>query len=156
MIVYDLSCDRGHRFEGWFGSSADYGEQHARGLVRCPQCDSADVNKAPMAPAVPAKGNSAVANEARQPPAQQLANAAMPAEVRKAFAMLAQAQAKALENSQWVGDSFADKARAMHYGETDMAPIHGQASKDEAEELVAEGVAVAPILFPIAAPDELN
>ena len=57
MIVYDLSCDEGHRFEGWFGSSEDYTEQREQGLVACPQCGSDAVGKAPMAPAVPRKGN---------------------------------------------------------------------------------------------------
>ena len=52
MIVFDLSCDAGHRFEGWFGSSEDYAGQQRRGLVSCPRCGSADVDKAPMAPAV--------------------------------------------------------------------------------------------------------
>ena len=57
MIVFDLCCDAGHRFEGWFGSSEDYAGQQARGLVSCPTCDSTVVDKAPMAPAVPRKGN---------------------------------------------------------------------------------------------------
>ena len=33
MIVFDLSCSQGHRFEGWFGSSEDYASQQERGLV---------------------------------------------------------------------------------------------------------------------------
>ena len=69
MIVYDLICDHGHRFEGWFGSSGDYAEQRERGLVSCPQCGSGEVTKAPMAPAVPAKGNTR--EEARAAPARQ-------------------------------------------------------------------------------------
>lgn len=152
MIVYDLSCSEGHRFEGWFGSSTDFADQQARGLVSCPQCGSEDVTKAPMAPAVPAKGNS----KPDQPAPTQMARGEMPAEVKQALKALAEAQAKALESSTWVGEDFAERARSMHYGEVDEAPIHGQATKDEAAEMLAEGISVAPLLFPVAPPDELN
>ena len=155
MIVYDLHCDNGHRFEGWFGSSADYDSQQARGLVECPECGSKTVGKAPMAPAVPAKGNTV---EARAPAGKetQLSNAPMPPEVEKALRQLAKAQAKALKSSTYVGEKFADEARSQHYGEKAEAPIHGKATRKEAEDLAAEGISVAPILFPIAEPDELN
>ncbi len=154
MIVYDLHCDNGHRFEGWFGSSADYDSQRERGLVDCPECGSKTVGKAPMAPAVGAKGNK---EEPRAPSKDaQLSNAPMPPEVEKALKQLAKAQAKALESSTWVGDKFADEARSQHYGEKDEVPIHGKATKKEAEDLASEGISVAPILFPIAEPDKLN
>ena len=153
MIVFDLSCSEGHRFEGWFGSSDDYADQKASGFLTCPQCGCDQIVKAPMAPAVAAKGN------ARQdPPVEttQVTRGDMPPEVKKALETLAKAQAKALESSTWVGDKFAEKAREMHYGEADEAPIHGQATRDEAEDMVAEGIAVAPLLVPVAPPDELN
>ena len=154
MIVFDLHCDNGHRFEGWFGSSADYDSQHAQGLVDCPECGSKTVGKAPMAPAVGAKGNKSEPRATSKD--AQLSNAPMPPEVEKALKQLAKAQAKALESSTWVGDKFADEARSQHYGEKDEAPIHGKATKKEAEDLAAEGISVAPILFPIAEPDKLN
>lgn len=155
MIVFDLSCTGGHRFEGWFGSSADYADQHARGLLACPVCGSAEVSKAPMAPAVPAKGNTR--QEVLPPDApKQLTNTPMPPQVQKALAALAKAQAEALKNSTWVGDKFADETRKMHYGERDEAPIHGQATLAEAKALIEEGVPVAPLPFPVAPPDKLN
>jgi hypothetical protein len=155
MIVFDLSCAQGHRFEGWFGSSADFEDQAARGLLACPSCGSAAVGKAPMAPAVPAKGNSrqeVLAPEAARP----LANTPMPLEMQKALAALAKAQAETLRNSTWVGDKFAEETRKMHYGERDEAPIHGQASIAEAKALIEEGVPVAPLPFPVAPPEKLN
>lgn len=155
MIVFDLSCDGGHRFEGWFGSSDDYAGQRSRGLVCCPQCGSAAVEKAPMAPAVPRKGNRAAAPPA--PPAKQpMARGPMPPAVAEALGKLAEAQARALRDSKWVGDAFAEQTRAMHYGERDAETIHGQASLDEAQALFEEGIAVAPLPFPVAPPDELN
>lgn len=161
MIVFDLSCSQGHRFEGWFGSSADYERQSADGLLACPQCGDADVTKAPMAPAVPMKGNQRsesgpVAPVAAPGPAQGMANMPMPPEVQHALARLAEAQARALANSTWVGRRFADDARAMHYGERDPAPIHGETSPTEARQLLEEGIEVAPLPFPVAPPDELN
>jgi hypothetical protein len=153
MIVFDLSCDAGHRFEGWFGSSDDFAGQHARGLVTCPACGSGAVDKAPMAPAVPRKGNRA---SPPQPGRQAMTRGPMPPEVTEALHKLAEAQANALRNSKWVGDAFAEQSRAMHYGERDPETIHGQATPDEASALFEEGIPVAPLPFPVAPPDELN
>lgn len=159
MIVFDLACIEGHRFEGWFGSSGDFEDQRARGLLACPTCGASDVSKAPMAPAVPAKGNSrqeVLPPETRAPEARAMANAPMPPEMQKALAALAKAQAEALKSSTWVGDKFAEETRKMHYGERDETPIHGQASLAEAKALIEEGVPVAPLPFPVAPPEKLN
>lgn len=151
MIVFDLACENAHAFEGWFRSSDDFANQQARGLLTCPVCDSATVIKAPMAPAVPAKSN-------RGPRGTKVpvAKGKMPSEVAEAFKALAAAQAKALEKSEWVGDRFASEVRSMHYGETEEKQVHGRASKDDAVALMEEGIAVAPLLIPVAAPEELN
>lgn len=154
MIVFDLSCDAGHRFEGWFGSSEDYAGQQARGLVSCPQCGSAAIDKAPMAPAVPRKGNQLPSQP--QPGKQAMTRGPMPPEVAEALSKLAEAQARALRDSKWVGDAFAEQSRAMHYGERPAETIHGQATLDEALELFEEGIPVAPLPFPVAPPDDLN
>lgn len=158
MIVFDLHCDAGHRFEGWFGSSSDYDSQLERGLVACPECGSTKIGKAPMAPAVPAKSNAVRPDPIPRPSddSQPVTNTPMPAEVREAMQALAKAQAKALEKSTYVGDSFAEQSREMHYGERDEAPIHGKATIEEAKSLVDEGVPVAPLPFPVASPDDLN
>ena len=153
MIVFDLSCDAGHRFEGWFGSSADFAGQQARRLVCCPQCGSVEVDKAPMAPAVSRKGNQ---QAAPQPERQVMARGPMPPEVAEALSKLAEAQANALKNSKWVGDGFAELTRAMHYGEQDPETIHGQATREEAVELFEEGIPVSPLPFPVAPPEDLN
>jgi hypothetical protein len=161
MIVFDLSCDEGHRFEGWFGSSQDFASQKERGLLYCPQCGSVEVIKAPMAPAVPKKGNqqSAATSTPQQREAEApraVSNAPMPTEVQEALAKLAEAQSKALSKSKWVGQNFAEDARAMHYGEREAEAIHGETSLEEAERLVDEGINVAPLPFPVAPPEDLN
>jgi hypothetical protein len=144
VIVFDLKCGAGHVFEAWFGSSGDYEDQRARGLLVCPLCGDAAIDKAVMAPNVPAKGNAA----ADAPPS--------PEAVKAALAAMAAAQGKALDGSTWVGRSFATQARAMHDGEIDHAPIHGQASADEARALVEDGVPVAPLPFPVVPPERCN
>ncbi|MEL7197186.1 MAG: DUF1178 family protein [Pseudomonadota bacterium] len=167
MIVYDLQCEHGHRFEGWFGSSSDFESQVESGLLTCPECGTDVVTKAPMAPAVPVKGNTLDVVPASQATTQQqpqvapehvqaVSNEPMPAEMEKAIKALAKAQEKALKGSTWVGDKFAEKSRAMHYGESEQTPIHGKASLEEAKSLIDEGVDLAPLPFPVAPPDELN
>lgn len=164
MIVFDLHCEKGHRFEGWFGSSSDFEDQSARGLIECPECGVTKVSKAPMAPAVPAKGNTAAERALvptkqagqQQADAQPVSSTPLPAEVKEALAALGEAQEKALKNSTYVGKDFVEQSREMHYGERDEAPIHGQASLEEAQSLMEEGVPVAPLPFPVAPPDKLN
>lgn len=145
MIVFDLKCGGDHVFEAWFKSSDAYEEQRGQRLIACPLCGDTAVNKAVMAPAVAAKGNRSA--ERPQVPAETL---------KAALAALAEVQAKQLETSQWVGTAFAEKARAMHQGEAPEAPIHGQATLDEARALVEEGVPVAPLLVPIVPPEARN
>ena len=173
MIVFDLECRAGgHRFEGWFGSSEDFTRQQERGLVSCPECASSDVHKAPMAPHLARKGNQlAVPSMAAKMPGAAPAAASVPEVTTppagpppmtlppEAAAMMmayARMQAEALKASRWVGDKFADDARAMHYGEKDHAPIHGQASLQDARDLLEEGIEVAPILFPLVPPGNVN
>jgi hypothetical protein len=155
MIVFDLSCPGGHRFEGWFSSSQDYEAQLGRGLVQCPHCGSAEVAKAPMAPAVSKKGNQQIAS-AKQNPQPAMGGQEMPQEVAEAMAKIAEFQREAIKTSEWVGDKFAEKSRAIHYGESDAKPIHGRATQKETKELLEEGIKVAPLLFPFAPPDEVN
>jgi len=152
MIVFDLKCaPRGHVFEAWFASSCAFEEQQERGLVACPLCGSADVAKAPMAPAVGAKGN---ASPASAPPASLFAGP--PEEVKALLAAAAELQKTMLAGSEGVGDRFTAEARAIHLGESDRRPIHGEATRAEAESLIEDGVPIAPLPFPVVPPGEEN
>jgi hypothetical protein len=154
MIVFDLSCLPGdHRFEGWFASSAAFREQSARGLVTCPQCGSAEVSKAAMAPSLGRKGNQLAA---QTKPAAPTPVAKLPPALHEAMVKMAALQTHALQQSTWVGDQFAAQSRAIHYGERDEATIHGQATLTEASELIEEGIAIMPLPFPVPPPDEVN
>lgn len=148
MIVFDLRCGSGHVFEAWFGSSADYDDQCARGLVSCPICGAGEVEKAPMAPAVPKKGGGETA-------ARELVSGD-PAAVKRMLGALAAMQRELVARSDWVGDRFASEARAIHVGEADARPIHGRATRADAQSLVEDGIPVAPLPFPVGPPGEEN
>ena len=133
MIVFDLQClAGGETFEAWFRSNADYEEQSAGGLVQCPFCESTRIAKAPMAPRLPAKSSG------------------------NPLAGIAAIQAEMLKESRWVGDQFAETARAMHSGEIEREQVHGQATLAEAKSLVDDGVPVAPLPLPVVPPTQVN
>ena len=152
MIVFDLRCaPSGHVFEAWFASSSAFEEQKGRGLVACPLCGSDLVAKAPMAPAVGAKGNSSSA-----PAPSESQPGAAPEEVKKMLAAAAALQKTLLAGSESVGPRFAAEARAIHLGEADSRPIYGEATRAEAESLIEEGVPIAPLPFPVVPPGQEN
>lgn len=133
MIKYALQCDQAHAFEGWFGSSADYDDQAARGLVECPVCGSHGVSKQIMAPAV-AGTKAQRAAPAPDPKMREMMMAAM-GEVRRHVE----------DNFDYVGDAFAKEARAIHEGKSEERGIYGEASPAEVKALVEDGVRVAPL-----------
>ena len=130
MIVFDLDCAScGQRCESWFGSNEDYEAQRGAGMLACGLCGSADLAKAPMAPAVPRKGSQST---------------------------LAQIQKEILKDSRWVGDKFVETARAIHSGEVESERVHGQATLGEARDLIADGVPVCPLPLPVVPPSQVN
>ena len=154
MIVFDLCCRAAtHQFEGWFANTQAFDDQLARGLVTCPHCGSADVSKAVMAPSVGRKGNQLAVKSASKVP---VSGGSLPPAAQELMTKMAALQAQALKQSTWVGDKFAAHSRAMHYGERDAATIHGQATPSEASALIEEGIAVLPLPFPVAPPEEVN
>ncbi|MEH6789172.1 DUF1178 family protein [Parasphingorhabdus sp.] len=164
MIIFDLTCSEGgHRFEGWFASSADYADQQANGLLDCPVCGSSKIEKAAMAPNVARKGNqtpaAAPATDGRpdSPPAKPVSSrVTVPAEYQELIGKLAKAQAQMLSNSEWVGDKFAARARDIHYGDADEKPIHGTASAEEVADLAEEGITATPLPLPVLPPESKN
>lgn len=137
MIRFSLSCDKDHEFDGWFRNSDDFESQKKRGFVACPVCNSAKVEKALMAPAV---------STGRQ---REKIAVAMGEEQRKALAKLKEFAAKARENADYVGEKFADEARKIHFGEVEARGIYGEATAEEARELIEDGVEFMPLpVFP--------
>ena len=172
MISFDLCCGRGHRFEGWFSSSRDYDAQQTSGLISCPVCNDGTVSKMLSVPNIGRKGNKPVAPAVAQavdatPVSSEVVNGevvkdevvnapTLPTAMMEMMRKMASAQTEMLKDSQWVGRNFAETARAIHYGESDDRLIHGETSRDEAEALAEEGIAVAPLPFPVIPPAAKN
>jgi hypothetical protein len=160
MIKYALVCERKHNFEIWFSDSSDYDKQRKRGLVTCPVCDSKKVEKAIMAPALGRGAKKRGARiEAPMPPADT-PSAPAPEPVAMISPQEQEFRAKLKElrdhltaNADNVGKKFPEEARKMHYGEAEHRSIYGEASPDEAKELLDEGIEFHPL--PIL-PDERN
>jgi hypothetical protein len=129
VIAYTLRCHRGHEFDGWFQNSSAFDEQSERGQLSCPSCSSIRIEKAVMAPAVSGTKKS-MRSKADAKQMRQFATG-----LRKYVQ----------ENAEYVGQNFAEEARKIHYGETPDRHIYGEATHKEAQDLVDEGVDVAPL-----------
>jgi hypothetical protein len=131
MIVFDLVCAQGHRFEGWFASGDAFDEQQHKKLVRCPMCDDQQVERLPSARVRVPKGEAAV-DAPNQADAQE-AMAGMPAD------LLAKLR-EVVRKTEDVGERFPEEARKIHYNETPQRAIRGRATKEDAEALKEEGI----------------
>lgn len=130
MIAYSLRCHKGHEFEGWFRDSHAFDAQSSAGHLTCPSCNSVRIEKAIMAPAVSGTKKTV---HSKTPSAQQMRQFATG--IRKYVQ----------ENADYVGADFAEQARKIHYGEQPNRHIYGEATPKEAQELIEEGVDVAPL-----------
>ncbi|MBS0427492.1 MAG: DUF1178 family protein [Proteobacteria bacterium] len=144
MKVLNLRCEHSHTFEGWFASAEDFESQCARGLVECPMCGSTAITKGLSAPRLNLGAT-------REPEAPKTVPAADTPEARWMRAVR-----EVLARTEDVGDRFVDEARRMHYGETEERGIRGQASPEQAEALLDEGIAVMPLLVPPGAKGTLQ
>ena len=138
MKVLNLQCSHAHAFEGWFASEDDFLDQNGRGLVECPLCSDRVIARMPSAPRLNLSG-------AREPDAVKSA----PAEA-DLQAQWMNAVRHAIENTDDVGERFAEEARRIHYGETEARGIRGQATPDERAALRDEGIEVMSLPLPPA------
>src|SRR3954471_20841753 len=146
MIVFDLLCASGHRFEGWFGSAADFASQKKRKLVSCPSCGASKIERVPSA----TRANlGAEPPKAAPSPSQQAKTPDM--EGKDPFAIAQMLYSRMLDElltkTDDVGREFPAEARKIFYGETAARAIRGQATSEEHDELVDEGIPVAR--FPV-------
>ena len=131
VIAYSLRCHKGHEFEGWFRDSAAFDEQSASGHLSCPACKSVRIEKAVMAPAVSGTKKTAAKSKA--------------ADERQMRQFATGLRKYVQQNADYVGPNFAEEARKIHYGETPERHIYGEATPRDAQELVDEGIDVAPL-----------
>jgi hypothetical protein len=149
MIRYALNCDQGHDFESWFPSSSAYDKQAKRGLLSCPHCGSAKIDKAIMAPRLSGTNRETPA----EAPAPKNPVAMLSPQEREIRAKLKELRDHLTKNAENVGQKFPEQARKMHYGEIEHRSIYGEASPNDAKELHEEGIEFHPL--PIL-PDERN
>jgi hypothetical protein len=146
MKVLNLQCSQQHGFEGWFGSEGDFQDQLSRGLVECPLCGDTAVAKMLSAPRLNL-------GSGKQPLAPRelvsTPDKAMQAEWMKMVRHV-------VANTEDVGARFPEEARRMHYGETEERGIRGQASPDETQALLEEGIGVLPLPIPKALKEPLQ
>jgi len=137
MIRFSLHCDHGHEFEGWFRDNADFDRQSERKLVSCPVCNSPEIQKSLMAPAVSTSRSK-----------EQVAIAMGEAQ-KQMLEQMRELSRKVRENADYVGDQFAEEARKIHFGETEARGIYGEASKEDVHSLIEDGVDMMPLpVFP--------
>jgi hypothetical protein len=161
MKVLNLQCAHQHGFEGWFGSEDDFQSQLARGLVECPMCGSTEVAKMLSAPRL----NLSSARDEPRKQQDVVAASGDPMQVQKMeqIQQLQQMQAAFLKavrhvmaNTEDVGERFAEEARRIHYGESEERGIRGQASREETQALLEEGIGVLPLPIPKALKEPLQ
>lgn len=151
MIVFDLLCAQGHRFEGWFGSAVDFDSQKERRLLACPACGSAQIERVPSA----SRFNLGAAPP---PPATKAPQKTPDMEGKDPFAIAQMLYSRMVDElltkTEDVGSAFPAEARRIYYQEAPSRAIRGQASEREHQELVDEGIPVARL--PLPPPDKLN
>ena len=159
MKVLDLQCRQGHAFEGWFASQEDYASQRERGLLTCPVCNDAEVSKKLSAPRLNLGRSAEPAAplpDAPQVPATAPAAQAMPALPQALQAAMLKMVRHVMANTEDVGTRFAEEARKIHYGEADNRNIRGQASREETEALLDEGIDILPLPVPAGLKEPLQ
>jgi hypothetical protein len=139
MKVLNLQCSHGHGFEGWFASEDDFQGQLGRGLVECPLCADTGITKLLSAPRL----NLGASEPAPRQEVMATPDAAMQAQWLKMVRHV-------MANTEDVGEKFAEEARRIHYGEVEERGIRGQATRQETEALVEEGIGVLPLPIPEA------
>ena len=150
MKVFDLHCPLDHVFEGWFASEEDFRSQLDRGLVECPMCGSKELRKGLSAPRL---------NLGAQPAAAAPAPVPDEADRRKLHALQAawlEVSRKIAAKTEDVGERFAEEALRMHKGGEPERPIRGQATPQQAMELLEEGVPVMPMALPKSSKETLQ
>ena len=130
MILFDLQCEKGHKFECWFASSANYQEQKKNKMIVCPYCNSTKIQKSLMAPNINTKSTS---KNSKNNNKQKLAQNNLQNQIKKFKKYIE-------KNTDNVGKNFAEEARKIYYGETNSRPIRGEATEKETKELKEEGI----------------
>lgn len=139
MIVFDLTCQCGVIFEGWFADSGDFASQQDEGLLSCPACGGRGVRKI-LSPV------RALGGAKRSEKTTQVAMAVSPeAKANEAFKAL---QEHVLNNFEDVGTRLAEESLKMRYGLVEARNLRGVATQAEEKMLAGEGIELVKIPLP--------
>ncbi|HNV57223.1 MAG TPA: DUF1178 family protein [Smithellaceae bacterium] len=131
MIIYDIKCENGHTFEGWFKDRQAWIEQNAGRLVCCPVCNSSSVEIAPSSLTIMGKDSKSPRNK----------------DVSRGQVL--QSLHRYLENNfEDVGNKFAEVALKIHAGDEERRNIKGTTTPREETVLKEEGVSFIKISLP--------
>ena len=130
MILFDLECEKNHKFECWFASSLNYEEQLKNKMIVCPYCNSIKIKKSLMAPNINTKSTS---KNSKNNDKKKLAQNNLENKIKKFRKYIE-------KNTDNVGKNFAEEARKIYYGETKSRPIRGESTENEDKELAEEGI----------------
>lgn len=143
MKVFNLACSNDHRFEGWFASGEAFDSQIERGLVECPVCGDQSVRRLPSAPRL--NLSSSTRPEGQEGKAGGGTGALTPEALQALWLRMAR---HIRENTEDVGERFAEEARRIHYRDAPNRGIRGVATREEAETLAEEGIEVFSFPMP--------
>ena len=133
MIIYDLQCEEGHIFEGWFEDSRTFENQKKKKLISCPLCNNTSVVKIPSTFGIKSSGNGQSVPE-KQAALEKMANNL----------------SEFIENNfDNVGTDFATEALKIHYGISEPRNIRGVSSSQEEKSLKEEGIQFFKVPVPI-------
>jgi hypothetical protein len=147
MKVLNLRCSNGHGFEGWFASDDEFMEQNGAGLLLCPLCADSVVTRLPSAPRLNLSGARETPSEPTTAVAVRPATEPAPQDLQ---AMWLKAVRHVMAHTEDVGERFAEEARRIHYGEAPERGIRGQASREQRDELIDEGIEIIALPLPRA------
>jgi hypothetical protein len=133
VIIYDLKCEKGHTFEGWFKDQQAWTLQNSQKLVSCPVCGSTNIEMVPFSITIMGKDSRA-------------ANKHQEKEITPAGA-LRMLHHYINNNFDDVGDKFAEIALKIHYGDEEKRNIKGTSTPQEEENLKEEGVQFIKVPF---------
>jgi hypothetical protein len=129
MIIFDLQCDQGHGFEGWFDSLEELESQRKRKLLTCPVCGSGKLRRVPSS-----FGRARKSSKPDQEMAARLLSQELVRHLR--------------DNFEDVGVRFVSEALKIHYGVSPSRNIRGVSTSQGEDMLKKEGVE----FFKFAAP----
>jgi hypothetical protein len=126
VIIYDLKCEKGHKFEGWFKDRSAFENQKSKRLITCPVCGNSDVEMIPSTMSIMARDTKAINRE-------NVEELSMPRAIKLFHEYLN-------KNFDDVGKKFADIALKIHHGEEEKRNIKGTTTESEEDILREEGV----------------